>query len=372
MPVLRIINSCILIFSIFIFPAQSQNSKNKRYAKPKNIILLIGDGMGLSQIQSGLTVNFGQLNLLEFKSIGLSRTQSASNYITDSGAGGTAISTGFKTYNGAIGVNADSVRVKTILEYAEEKGLSTGLISTSAITHATPASFIAHNINRDDYQGIALDFLKTDIDVFIGGGKNHFTVRDDKRNLAAELVKKGYFVTFSMDTVRSVSEGKLAALTAPEHNASILEGREDMLPVSVNTALKILNKNRKGFFLMVEGSQIDWGGHANNTGYVATEVIDFDKAIGIALTFAKNYGNTLVIVTADHETGGMAITNGNFEEGKVSALFSTTNHTGVMVPVFAYGPGSELFQGIQQNTDLFKKMMQLLELYSVQEINEMN
>ncbi|HEX2395886.1 MAG TPA: alkaline phosphatase [Bacteroidales bacterium] len=329
---------------------------------PDNIILLIGDGMGLSQIQAGLTANFGQLNLLEFKSIGFSRTQSASDYVTDSGAGATAISTGHKTYNGAIGVDADSLPVKTILEYAEEKGLSTGLISTSAITHATPASFIAHNIDRNDYEGIALDFLKTDIDVFIGGGIAHFTARKDNRNLAKELSEKGYLVTYSMDTVRRTTTGKLIGLTAREHNPGIIEGRDDMLPVSVNTALKILSKNRKGFFLMVEGSQIDWGAHANNTGFVAMEVIDFDKAIGNALTFAKNYGNTLVIVTADHETGGMAITNGDFIEGKVSAVFATKNHTGLMVPVFAYGPGAERFQSIQQNTDLFKKMMQLLDL----------
>jgi alkaline phosphatase len=121
---------------------------------------------------------------------------------------------------------------------------------------------------------------------------------------------------------------------------------------------------------MVEGSQIDWGAHANNTGFVAMEVIDFDKAIGNALTFAKNSGKTLVIVTADHETGGMALMNGDFNEGKISALFATKNHTGIMVPVYAYGPGAELFQGFQQNTDLFKKMMQLLELNPAAEIQK--
>lgn len=364
---LRLACSLITSFALSILPATPQKSRHNKQEFPENIILMIGDGMGISQIQAGLTANFGYLNLLEFKSIGFSRTHSYSDYVTDSGAGATAISSGHKTYNGAIGVGADSVPVKTILEYAEEKGLATGLISTSAITHATPASFIAHNIDRDDYEGIALDFLKTDIDVFIGGGKDYFTNRKDKINLTDELKKKGYLVTFSMDTVRRLTEGKLAALTAKSHLPSVIEGRDDMLPVAVNTALKILNKNRKGFFLMVEGSQIDWGGHANNTGYVATEMIDFDKAIGNALTFAKNYGNTLVIVTADHETGGMAITNGNFAEGNVSALFPTTNHTGAMVPIFAYGPGAELFQGIQQNTDLFNKMMKLLGLVETAE-----
>ena len=151
---------------------------------PKNIILIIGDGMGVAQIQAGLTANYGKLNLLQFTSIGFSKTHPASDYITDSGAGATAMSTGHKTYNGAIGVGIDSVPVNSILEYAEEKGLSTGLVSTSAITHATPASFIAHNVSRDDYEAIAADFLKTDIDVFIGGGRDNFTKRKDQRNLA--------------------------------------------------------------------------------------------------------------------------------------------------------------------------------------------
>lgn len=363
-------NSFLSLFILLISNELTISQSSRQHQQlPDNIILLIGDGMSLAQIQAGMTANFGRLNLLEFKNIGFSRTQSASNYVTDSGAGATAISTGKKTYNGAIAVGVDSVPLKTILEYAEEQGLSTGLISTSAITHATPASFIAHNVSRDDYESIALDFLKTDIDVFIGGGRSHFTVRKDQRNLAAELARKGYQVTFSMDTVRRISSGKLAALTVPEHNPGVIEGRDDMLPVSVNTALRILSKNRKGFFLMVEGSQIDWGAHANNTGFVAMEMIDFDKAIGNALTFAKNSGKTLVIVTADHETGGMALMNGDINEGKISALFATKNHTGLMVPVFAYGPGAELFQGFQQNTDLFKKMMQLLELNPAVESN---
>ncbi len=187
------------------------------------------------------------------------KTYSASDYITDSGAGATAISTGQKTYNGAIGVDKDTVYAKTILEYADEKGLSTGLVSTSAITHATPASFIAHQVSRDNYEAIAADFLKTDIDVFIGGGIKHFAARQDKRDLLKELRQKGYQVVFSMDSIKNIKRGKLAGLTAKEHNPSMLDGRGDMLPASTQTALNILSENKKGFFLMVEGSQIDWG-----------------------------------------------------------------------------------------------------------------
>lgn len=350
---------CLSLLFISACGVTQDKSDGQKNLRPVNIILMIGDGMGLAQIQAGLTANSGRLNLLQFKHIGFSRTQSASDYITDSGAGATAMSTGHKTYNGAIGVTKDSFPAKTILEYAEENGLSTGLVSTSSITHATPAAFIAHNRSRDNYEAIAVDFLKKDIDVFIGGGKDNFAFRKDKKDLITELRKKDYQVLFSIDSIRQVTKGKLAGLTAPDHNVPFIEGRGDMLPVSTETALNILSNNQKGFFLMVEGSQIDFGGHFNNTEFVAAEMIDFDKAIGIALDFAKKNRNTLVIVTADHETGGMAITSGSFTKGEVSALFATTNHTGIMVPVFAYGPGAEILQGIQENTEIFVKMMQL-------------
>jgi alkaline phosphatase len=344
--------------------AQQKNANYPGRSKPKNIILLVGDGMGLAQIYAGFTVNHGQLNLLSIKNIGFSKTNSATNYITDSGAGGTALATGYKTYSGAIGVDKDTIPRRSILEYANMKGLSTGLVSTSAITHATPASFIAHNKTRDDYEGIATDFLKTNIDVFIGGGRKNFSDRSDNRNLLNELRAKNYQVIFSMDSIKNIKQGKLAGLTASESNLSIIEGRGDMLPEATKTAMNILSNNKKGFFLMVEGSQIDWGAHANNADFVTSEVIDFDKAIGTALEFAQADGNTLVIVTADHETGGMTIVDGNYDAGTITAGFSTTSHTGIMVPVFAYGPGAEMFQGIQENTAIFDKMMLLLRLGS--------
>jgi alkaline phosphatase len=346
------------VYFLMLVLATSVNAQKKN-DRPTNIILMIGDGMGVTQVYSGYTANKGQLNLFRCNSIGFSKTYSATNYITDSGAGATAISTGHKTYNGAIGVDKDTAIAKTILEYAEEKGLATGLVSTSAITHATPASFIAHQASRDNYEAIAADFLKTDIDVFIGGGINHFAVRKDKRDLLKELRQKGYQVIFSMDSIKKITHGKLAGLTAKEHNPSMIEGRGDMLPNSTMTALNILSENKKGFFLMVEGSQIDWGGHANNANFVEKEMIDFDNAIGKALDFAKRDGHTLVIVTADHETGGMSLVGGDYQQGTVVAKFNTTDHTGVMVPVFAFGPGAELFQGVQENTDLFTKMMKL-------------
>ena len=329
--------------------------------KPKNIILMIGDGMGTSQVFAGLTANKGHLFLQNFKAVGFSKTQSADNYITDSAAGGTALSSGYKTYNHAIGVDTDTIPHPTILEKAEEKGMATGLVSTSSITHATPASFIAHQPSRNMYEAIAADFLKTDIDVFIGGGYKHFTERKDGRNLANELKNKGYKVLRTMDEITKVKSGKLAGLTAEVHNGRVHE-RGDMLPQATHEAIRLLSQNKTGFFLMVEGSQIDWGGHQNNTIYIAREMMDFDKSIGNALEYAANDGETLIIVTADHETGGFSINGGDMSKGMVKGDFTTGGHTGVMVPVFAYGPGAENFTGIMDNTEIAKKMMKLLNL----------
>ena len=327
--------------------------------RPKNIILMIGDGMGVAQVFTGLTANQGRLFLENCKHIGFSKTQSFSSYITDSAAGATALSAGVKTYNLAIGVDKDTIPVPTILEEAEERGLATGLVSTSSITHATPASFIAHQKSRAMNEAIAADFLKTDIDVFIGGGLKYFTERKDGRNLTTELNAKGYQVIKNITDISKIKGGKLAGLTAHEENGRVTE-RGNYLPLATKTAINILKKDRDGFFLMIEGSQIDWGGHKNNTIQIAEEMLDFDRSIGMALEFAANDGETLIVITADHETGGLSILDGNMETGKVKGSYSTKKHTAIMVPIFAYGPGAENFMGIMENTDIHGKMKKLL------------
>lgn len=327
-------------------------------SKPKNIILFIGDGMGVAQVYAGLVANGGQLNINHMKHIGFSQTQSADRFVTDSGAGGTSIATGVRTYNGAIGVDTNKLPVKSILQISDEKGKATGLVSTSAITHATPASFIAHQPSRNMYEEIAADFLKTDIDIFIGGGEDHFTKRKDGRNLVEELRAKGYSVFSGLDEAHTAQKAPIAIFAAAEHTETY-PTRGNMLPVATQKAIDVLKQDKKGFFLMVEGSQIDWGGHANSTPYIINEVLDMDIAVGKALEFAAKNRKTLVIVTADHETGGMAINNGDYTTGTVTARYTTTDHSGVMVPVFAFGPGAEEFLGIYNNTDIFLKIKKL-------------
>lgn len=339
-----------------------QNFTQPRSKKqPKNIILMIGDGMGLAHVYSGMTANGGHLFLENFKNIGFSKTYSSDNYITDSAAGGTALSSGIKTYNGAIGVDPNKNPVVNIREMAEKKGMKTGLVSTSAITHATPASFIAHVDSRGSYEDIALDFMKTNIDVFIGGGIKNFEERKDGKNLSKELKDKGYQVLYTIEDIRKVKSGKLAGLTAPEHNKPMPE-RGEMLVPATQTAINLLSQSKKGFFLMVEGSQIDFIAHKNETPGVVLEMLDFDQAIGAALKFAATDGETLVIVTADHETGGMTLNGGDYKTGKVVARFTSGGHTGIAVPIFAFGPGADQFTGFMENTDIALKMMKLLKL----------
>lgn len=333
------------------------NSKKQ----PKNIILMIGDGMGLAHVYSAMTANGGHLFLENFKNIGFSKTYSSDNYITDSGAGGTALSSGIKTYNGAIGVGPDKKPIPSIRELAEKKGLKTGLVSTSAITHATPASFIAHTPSRGNYEDIAAEFLTTNIDVFIGGGIKNFETRKDGRNLSKELKDKGYQVLYNITDIQKVKSGKLAGFTAREHDAPMPE-RGDILVPATQTAINLLSQGKKGFFLMVEGSEIDFLAHENITPGVVLETLDFDRAIGAALKFAASNGETLIIVTADHETGGMTINGGDYKTGKVVAKYTSGEHTGVAVPIYAFGPGAEQFTGFMENTDIANKMMKLLNL----------
>ena len=337
------------------FPTKSYTSRYNH--EIQNVILMIGDGMGLPDVYAAMTVSDKPLNIERCNIVGLQKTFSSDNYITDSGAAGTALATGNKTKNGAIGVDAHGNRLKSILEISEDYGLATGLVSTSSVTHATPASFIAHQSSRGSYEDIAMDFLRTDIDVFIGGGIDHFYRRKDKLNLLDSLKLRGYEIDTTLAMVLNSTSLKLAGLTAPVHNPYRLKGRGDMLPAASGKAIEILSKNKKGFFLMVEGSQIDWAAHANVADTVVDETLDFDKAVGVALDFAQADGHTLVIVTADHETGGVTLTGGNREAHKVKLSFSTKDHTAVMVPVYAYGPGADKFMGIYDNTDIFKKIL---------------
>ena len=334
-----------------------EKSGPKENIEIRNIIFMIGDGMGLGAVSSAITVSHHPLNLERCNIIGLQKTYSSDHYVTDSGAAGTAIATGNKTNNGAIGIDSQGNRAKSILEIAKENGLAAGLVSTSAITDATPASFYAHESGRNNPEDIAKDILKTDINVFIAGGYDQFGFRSDKLYLIDSLKARGYEVETSMNAVLKSTSLKLAGLVAPGNMPSHSSGRGDMLTASSRKAIEILNKNPKGFFLMIEGGEIDLAAHARDEPALMDEVLDFDDAVGAVLDFAQNDKHTLVVITADHETGGVTLIGGSVQSHKVLLDFTTNSHTAVMVPVYAYGPGAEKFSGIYDNTAFFQKFL---------------
>lgn len=322
-----------------------------------NVILLIGDGMGLTQIYAGFTGNRGQLNLLQMINIGFSKTYSSDSYITDSAAGGTAMATGHKTNNRYIGVDATGVRLPAIPDLVAPLGVVSGLISCGDITDATPAAFYAHASDRSEEDAIAKDFLSSPVSIMIGGGAAHFNRRGDGLNMPSLLKEKGYTFSTHFDDIDTIQSKKWLLLPASAE-LSMINGRSEFLTRSLQKTIKTLG-NR--FFIMAEGAQIDYGGHVNNLPYVITEMMDFDKAIGEAMKFADEDGHTLVIVTADHETGGLSLLDGDISKGRADGNFSSNDHSAVMVPVFAYGPHSLDFRGVYENTEIFEKIVRLLK-----------
>ncbi|MFH0759230.1 MAG: alkaline phosphatase, partial [Bacteroidota bacterium] len=302
-----------------------------------------------------------------FQHIGLSKTSSATHKVTDSGASGTAMATGTKTYNGAIGVDTLHQRVSNITEVVSEYGWKTGVVSTSSVTHATPASFYAHVEQRGMEEAIALQLFDSNIDFFAGGGIGYLNRREDGQDLFASAAAKGFFLdTLALKNAASLKPGqKYGYLLAQDGMPPITEGRGDFLSEATSLAIAQLSAENDHFFLMVEGSQIDWAGHENNTEYMIGEMLDFEKVIRVALDFAEKDGHTLVVVTADHETGGFTLSGGiNKETGHgdyniLEPTFATTGHSATMIPVFAYGPGAGEFTGIYENTELFTKMTAL-------------
>jgi alkaline phosphatase len=310
----------------------------------KQVIFIIGDGMGLNQMCKLDSPNhFERANY-----IGLSKTYSASHKVTDSAAGGTALACGVKTQNGMIGMNADSIPVNSILSVLKEKGFSTGIVASCRINHATPASFYAHQPNRNMDAEILADLYANGPDVFVAGGNKLLSVES--------LEKAGYKYVNNIGDLQKQENGKVACVLATEDMPNALE-RGNEITLGTAEAIRLLEKNEKGFFIMIEGSQIDWAGHNNQADYMLAEMQDINKVIGLCMDYADANPGTLVIVTADHETGGTTIV-GEEKEYK----YTTGNHTGAMVPVYSYGTGAENFSGIFENTTFKDKILNLMQV----------
>ena len=354
----------LILLSVIIGCASSNQSHTalKEENAPKNIILLIGDGMGVTQISSLYAFEDKIASFDRFKHIGFIKTSSSSHRITDSAAGATAFASGVKTYNAAIGVDKDTVSVETIIEILSKENWKTGLVATSSITHATPASFYAHVAHRNMEEEIAKQLVSANIDIFIGGGSKFFNTRSDSLNYLDHFSKSGYVVNTQIgeNMWEETYSEKEAHLLSENAMMKMSEGRGNFLKMASNYTINKLNKSDQRFFLMIEASQIDWGGHANDHEYIIEEMKDFDDTINAILDFAQKDGETLVIVTADHETGGYALSGSKEGYNSVTGTFSTGGHTAALIPVFAFGPGAENFQGLYENNEIFHKMMQLI------------
>lgn len=323
----------------------------------KNIILMIGDGNGLAQISSGLFANQGQLNLTQLKNIGLIKTQAADDFTTDSAAGATAFATGQKANNRALGLNPVGDSIGNITEVLDLYGFSSGIITTDQMTGATPSAFYAHHSERDDSAEIAEWLPKSKLDLFIGGGGSTFLEQMD------ELEMSGFSLFKSLDEISNSSTKKVGYFASESSLPSIQNGRGDYLSSAATQATHFFLNSTMPFFLMIESGMIDSGGHANNTSMIVTEMLDFDHAIGEMIRFADQNPGTLLIITADHETGGVSIPQGNVSSGEVELAYHSDDHTGIMVPIFAYGAHSGDFRGVYENTEVFEKLMKLVKLY---------
>lgn len=331
----------------------------KKNAKIKNVIVLIGDGMGLEQISTGWVLNGGHLNLDNFPVAGYSRTWVSDRLVTDSSAGGTAISSGIKTKYGYIGVDDNGAPVESILHYAQSKGMKTGVTVTCRINDSTPADFVCHSTDRHEEEAIAAQYVGCGVDFLSGGGLKFWKERSDGRDLVSEMQALGYTFVDDLEGIRSFKGDKFLGLFAPLDMDPVLD-RGPILRESARKAIEVLD-NRKGFFLMIEGSQIDDWAHRNKVGHMAEELFEFDKIIGDVLEFAQKDGHTLVIVTADHATGGLTLIDGSLEDRSVKVHFSTKGHNGIIVPVFAYGPHAEDFVGVYENTELSRRIKALMK-----------
>lgn len=329
--------------------------------KVKNVILMIGDGMSLMHVYSAWATNHGKLYLENAPVVGLSKTYCLDKMITDSGAGGTALASGKKTNYHSVGVDGNGNPAKSLVEYAKDKDMSSGVAVTCRLWDATPGDFCCHIVDRDNEDAVMADYVNTKADVVIGPGWSKMINRPDGRNLFKELEAKGYQTPRSLDELDKINDGKVFCVT-DSFDTQLPALRGDYLARASLKAIDIMDKNPNGFFLMIEGSQLDDYGHFNDIDLLMQEVHDFDRTVGAIFDWAAKDGETLVVVTADHETGGLTLVDGDINEGRIVCKFSTGSHSGTMVPVYAFGPGSENFTGIFENTDIPLRIMKLLNI----------
>ncbi len=341
----------------------------------KNIVIMIGDGMGLAHIAGTRIYALGPDELLYIERMpvtGLINTHASNRLITDSAAAATAIATGVKTENGVIGQSPDGKELVSIFDAGKTRAMKLGLISTSSLTHATPASFIAHNKSRSNQYDIADQMSKWGIDLMFGGGGPYFLPsneggkRKDGRNLFAEMRDRDVKIVHNRFELLALEHTPVVGVFNLEEKALRTRSPEPTLAEMTTKAIELLDADDSGFMLMVEGSQIDWEAHDNDEKDMYRQLLLFDDAVRVALNFALEDSKTLVLVTADHETGGLTLTDGSLEGSDLEVKWEVTGHTATPVPIFAFGPGAENFTGLYDNTEIAKKIAKLMNFKEVE------
>lgn len=360
----------LLILTLSVFQAEAK--KRSKEPAPRNLIYMIGDGMGLSHVAMMLIEQgYTESAFDRMENVALCTTYSANNRVTDSAAAGTALATGHKTDNGMLGVTPDGTPVESIISRAIRAGWHTGIVVTSEIQHATPGAFYAHVSHRSDYPAISRQLVDSELEVAFGGGRTGMTTPTAEGPTPEQLLaQKGYRIIHSLDQAESIDEGLVMGFLAEGHLPSKLEGRDNYLTLATEKALQLLTRNSEkagrkgGIMLMVEASQIDMESHGNNTAGILAETRDFEQAIAAAMRYVDAHPETLLVVTADHETGGLTMPSGNSDftssESGIEYRYSTGSHTGILVPVYLYGCGAERINGVMDNTELSHRLMELM------------
>ncbi len=355
----------------------------------RGVVLFIGDGMGpgiisiakiYSEVSTDMTLNV--VRLANDGYVGLMTSHSADRLVTDSAASGTAMATGHKTSNGMVGMLPDGTVLKNIFEEAYAAGKSVGVVTTTSVTDATPASFLAHSRSRTNHEEIALQIIEGNATVVLGGGLRYFLppergARSDGRDLTEEATKRGFDVVFTRQGLIASKGTRLLGLFAsgvmPYERARNTK-KTPSLSEMVAKALDLLSKDEDGFVLVVEGGRIDHAEHENNIADALGDFFAFDAAVGLVMEYASENPGIAIIVTADHDCGGPAITatpRGYPTYKEIDSLVGSMcpfvkwvsdSHTGTMVPVFAIGPGAKHFKGVLDNTDIHDRMLEILGL----------
>lgn len=322
----------------------------------RNVIFLIGDGMGLSQITAAAYANCG-LTLMNFNYIGLQRNNALGAFTTDSAAGGSALATGERHANRHISMTEQGEAVPSLSDWFRGKGLPVGVVTLGNAVDATPTAFYGHSVERDNADELTRCLLDTPVDLLCGSGIRQFTERGDGIDLIGELSKNYRFVR-SIDEINA-AEGRVVCIDERMDEAAE-ESNLGLLAEATRAAIdKLQERGDKGFFLMVEGAKIDYAGHSRCLPGSVIEMLSFDLAVAEALKFADENGQTLVVVTADHETGGLVLLDGDEQSGRIMGVYTTDDHTPAMLPVFAYGPGADRFCGTYLNTEIARRIREL-------------